>query len=109
MIALHATVIALGCDDVSGVGGRRGGGGNGGGSAIVSADERKVLVQAAIVRTLKHAGRMAHADLMGEISKTLAPRLVPEASLVRKCIEYLIDREYVARHDSNRDVYVYVP
>ena len=28
---------------------------------------------------------------------------------VRKCIEYLIDRDYIARHESNHEVYVYVP
>ena len=68
-----------------------------------------MLVQAAIVRTLKRAGRMAHAELLANVSAALPPRVAPETLLVRRCIEYLIDKEYIARHDADRDVYVYVP
>ena len=46
---------------------------------------------------------------MSELARTLAQRVVPEAVLVRRCIEYLIDKEYVARHDADREVYAYVP
>ena len=66
-------------------------------------------MQAAIVRTLKRAERMRHADLMKELSKSLAPRINPDPTLVRRCVEYLIDKEYVARHESDRELYVYVP
>ena len=63
----------------------------------------------AIVRTLKRAGRMGHAELVKELRVSLAPRLVPEPSLVRRCVEYLMDKEYVTRSESDREVYVYVP
>jgi hypothetical protein len=32
----------------------------------------------------------------------------PELPLVRHCIEWLLDKEYLARHASERDVYLYV-
>ena len=85
------------------------GGKKGGGSSAISPEDGRVLTQAAIVRTLKKAGRMAHAELLDALTTALQPMLVPEPSLVRRCIEYLIDKEYIARHDADRDVYVYVP
>ena len=52
---------------------------------------------------------MGHAELVKELRVSLAPRLVPEPSLVRRCVEYLMDKEYVTRSESDREVYVYVP
>jgi len=75
----------------------------------LSADERQVLVQATIVRTLKRERTMAHAQLVAEIDRTLSNRFVPEAEAIRRGIEHLIDKEYIARHDTERGVYVYVP
>ena len=63
----------------------------------------------AIVRTLKRAGKRVHAELLEQLTVALAPRLVPEVSSVRRAIEYLIDKEFVARHDADREIYVYVP
>ena len=41
--------------------------------------------------------------------RVLAPKLVLDAALLDRCIEYLIDKEYVACDDADRNVYVYVP
>ena len=90
-----------------GAGGMPGGGGASNG--LLSAEDTRVVLHAAIVRTLKRAGKMAHAELLEQLTLALAPRLVPEVSSVRRAIEYLIDKEFVARHDADREIYVYVP
>ena len=80
-----------------------------GGSTLgLSADDARMLVQAAIVRALKKAGTMSHAELLTSLSASLEPRLTPEAGVVRKCIEFLIDKEYIERR-GKEEVYVYVP
>ena len=60
------------------------------------------------VRALKRAGTMSHAELLTSLSASLEPRLTPEAGVVRKCIEFLIDKEYIERR-GKEEVYVYVP
>ena len=51
---------------------------------------------------------MSHAELLTSLSASLEPRLTPEAGVVRKCIEFLIDKEYIERR-GKEEVYVYVP
>jgi len=75
----------------------------------LSADEHQVLVQAAIVRTLKRQRTMEHTELVAQITSALSNRFVPEADGIRRGIEHLVDKEYIARHDTDRGVYVYVP
>ena len=57
----------------------------------------------------RRALQMAHAALCAEITHAAGSRFVPETALMRRCIEYLIDKEYMARLDTDREMYVYCP
>ena len=52
---------------------------------------------------------MEHTELVAQITSALSNRFVPEADGIRRGIEHLVDKEYIARHDTDRGVYVYVP
>ena len=80
--------------------------------AIRTADDARVLVQAAVVRLLKRHPRrqMAHAELHTSVARTLAAQRIDlEPGLFRTCVEYLLDKEFIARDDADREIYVYVP
>jgi len=72
-------------------------------------EDHKALVDAAIVRALKAHEQLQYGELMAQIGVKLAPRLRPDAALVRDSIERLIDGEYIARHEQERDVFLYLP
>lgn len=57
---------------------------------------------------MKERGSLSHTKLAAALATQLAAHFVPEVPLVRRCIEWLIDKEYLARHVQDRDVYVYV-
>ena len=77
---------------------------------MLSAQDARVITQAAIVRTLKAASKLGHAELVASVQSAVAPRLgTPGVALIKEAVEYLIDKEYIARHATEREVYVYVP
>jgi len=71
-------------------------------------EDRRQLVEAAIVRIMKTRTRLEHNELVGEVSKQLSTRFTPSPSDVKKRIESLIDREYLERSEDDRRVYNYL-
>ncbi|EGW34573.1 uncharacterized protein SPAPADRAFT_60000 [Spathaspora passalidarum NRRL Y-27907] len=69
---------------------------------------RKLQVNAAIVRIMKSRHSMKHHELVEELIKQLASRFQPSMILIKQRIEDLIDKEYLTRDDSDRNVYHYV-
>jgi cullin 3 len=57
---------------------------------------------AAIVRVMKSRKRLDHGNLVAEVIKMLSSRFSPSPGLVKKCIEVLIDREFLERDSSDR-------
>jgi cullin 3 len=70
-------------------------------------EDRKHEIEAAIVRIMKARKRMQHSGLVAEVTEQLKPRFLPSPVIIKKRIEGLIDREYLARTD-DRKVYTYV-
>jgi len=70
-------------------------------------EDRKHEIEAAIVRIMKARKRMNHSGLVAEVTEQLKPRFLPSPVIIKKRIEGLIDREYLARTD-DRKVYTYV-
>ncbi|KAI1285963.1 Cullin-3 [Halotydeus destructor] len=71
-------------------------------------EDRKHEIEAAIVRIMKARKRMNHSSLVAEVTEQLKPRFLPSPVVIKKRIEGLIEREYLARTTDDRKVYTYV-
>ncbi|KAK0163798.1 hypothetical protein PV328_002492 [Microctonus aethiopoides] len=71
-------------------------------------EDRKHEIEAAIVRIMKARKRMAHNILVTEVTQQLRARFLPSPMIIKKRIEGLIEREYLARTPEDRKVYTYV-
>ncbi len=94
-------------------GGAKGPGGKDDGSGSsklppVVEEERRHLIEAAIVRIMKSRKSLQHNDLIAEVSKQLASRFVPAPQFIKKRIEGLIERDYLERSESDHRLYQYV-
>ncbi|XP_069692217.1 cullin-3 [Periplaneta americana] len=71
-------------------------------------EDRKHEIEAAIVRIMKARKRMPHNVLVAEVTEQLKSRFLPSPVIIKKRIEGLIEREYLARTPEDRKVYTYV-
>ncbi|XP_011310038.1 cullin-3 [Fopius arisanus] len=71
-------------------------------------EDRKHEIEAAIVRIMKARKRMQHNVLVTEVTQQLRVRFLPSPTIIKKRIEGLIEREYLARTPEDRKVYTYV-
>jgi cullin 3 len=71
-------------------------------------EDRRHLLEAAIVRIMKARKVLNHNDLVAEVTKQLSGRFVPPPQFVKKRVESLIEREYLERDEADRRVYRYM-
>lgn len=71
-------------------------------------EDRKHEIEAAIVRIMKARKSMQHNVLVAEVTEQLKSRFLPSPVIIKKRIEGLIEREYLARTPEDRKVYTYV-
>eukprot|EP00551_Chaetoceros_affinis_P004249 CAMPEP_0203664768 /NCGR_PEP_ID=MMETSP0090-20130426/2117_1 /ASSEMBLY_ACC=CAM_ASM_001088 /TAXON_ID=426623 /ORGANISM="Chaetoceros affinis, Strain CCMP159" /LENGTH=803 /DNA_ID=CAMNT_0050528119 /DNA_START=41 /DNA_END=2452 /DNA_ORIENTATION=- len=71
-------------------------------------EERRHLVEAAIVRIMKARKTLQHNDLIAEVTKQLTVRFVPPPQFIKKRIEGLIERDYLERSEQDHRLYQYV-
>lgn len=71
-------------------------------------EDRRHLLEAAIVRIMKARKVLNHNDLVAEITRQLSGRFVPPPQFVKKRVESLIEREYLERDEHDRRVYRYM-
>ncbi|XP_074657662.1 cullin-3-A-like [Tubulanus polymorphus] len=71
-------------------------------------EDRKHEIEAAIVRIMKARKKMQHNVLVAEVTEQLKARFLPSPVVIKKRIEGLIERDYLARTPEDRKVYTYV-
>lgn len=71
-------------------------------------EDRRHLVEAAIVRIMKARKALHHNDLIAEVTRQLSIRFSPTPQFIKKRIESLIEREYLERDSKDRRIYTYM-
>lgn len=71
-------------------------------------DDRKLYLQAAIVRIMKNRKVLKHNQLVQEVLGQSQGTFAPSIGMIKKCIEALIDKQYIERTPNNADEYSYV-
>ncbi len=71
-------------------------------------EERKMSIDATIVRVMKSRKELDHKTLVNEVIMLLASRFAPKPALIKKQIESLIAREYLERSGEGSTSYKYL-
>eukprot|EP01035_Chromulina_nebulosa_P018877 gene18877-24669_t len=71
-------------------------------------EDRKNLIDAAIVRIMKARRRFSHYDLVAEVTRQLSHRFLPNPASIKNRIESLIERDYLERDKDDIKVYCYL-
>lgn len=70
--------------------------------------DRKIVIQAAIVRIMKACKTLKHEDLLSKVVEQLSPRFIPEASEIEESIEILARKDFLQKPDGDPGTYDYV-
>jgi len=71
-------------------------------------EDRRHLIEAAIVRVMKARRRLTLNDLVAEVTRQLSKRFSPQPVVIKKRIESLIEREFIERDDDDRTYFSYI-
>jgi cullin 3 len=70
--------------------------------------ERSMVLDATIVRIMKARKKERHNELIAEVIKQVS-LFKPQPTMIKQSIERLIEKEYLERDDTDRQVYIYIP
>ncbi|XP_061727835.1 cullin-2 isoform X1 [Cydia pomonella] len=71
-------------------------------------DDRKMYLQAALVRVMKQRKVLRHNELIQEVVSQARGSFAPSVAMIKKCIEALIDKQYLERAPGRLDTYSYL-
>ncbi|KAI9995988.1 hypothetical protein PInf_013166 [Phytophthora infestans] len=71
-------------------------------------EDRKMSLQAAIVRVLKTRRDIRQAQLVHEVAEMLVNQFVPTTTAIKQNVENLIQKEYLRRHEEDKTRFLYV-
>eukprot|EP00667_Euglena_gracilis_P002382 EG_transcript_2382 len=79
------------------------------GDPVEKTDEnRRHVIEACIVRVMKSRKQLSHLDLQTECIRQLSNYFKPDMKVIKKRIEDLIQRQYLERDESDRNIYRYL-
>ena len=70
-------------------------------------DNRKFIIESYIVRIMKSRKELEHNILVSELCQQIT-LFTPPIKIIKRCIEQLIDKEYLERHNEKKNVYTYL-
>lgn len=70
--------------------------------------DRKMYLRAAITRIMKGQKEASLNTLVQEVIQQAKTRFMPNVSMIKQAIDYLIDKAYLQHHPSKKDIYQYV-
>lgn len=71
-------------------------------------EDRKLYLQATIVRIMKARKVLKHNTLMQEVISQSRTRFSPTVPMIKKAIEALMEKQYLERKGASKDEYTYV-
>ena len=71
-------------------------------------EDRRHLVESSIVRIMKSRKSLLHHDLIAEVTRQLSSRFNPTPGAIKKRVESLIERDYLARDANDTKLYNYL-
>lgn len=71
-------------------------------------EDRKLYLQAAIVRIMKARKVVKHNSLIQEVIQQSKNRFTPSVTMIKKCVETLMDKQYLERTPNTSDEYSYI-
>jgi len=71
-------------------------------------EDRRAQVQATLVRIMKQHRTMSHRNLVSELLVQLKAWLRPSDKEIKRSIDALIEKEYIARHETDSTLYIYM-
>lgn len=71
-------------------------------------EDRKLYIQAAVVRVMKSRKSSKHNQLVNEVIGLTKNHFTPSVPMIKKCIEILIEKQYLERKANAPDEYKYI-
>jgi cullin 3 len=71
-------------------------------------EDRKHLIEAAIVRIMKTKRQLDQNGIVVELAKIFENRFTPSINMIKDRVENLVDREFIARDNENVKLFYYV-
>lgn len=71
--------------------------------------ERVIEINAAITRKMKSSRSLTHGELSEQITEAVKGRFALTNSILKKSINYLLEKEYIQRDPDDSSVYHYLP
>lgn len=71
-------------------------------------DDRKMYIQATLVRVMKCRKVLKHGELIQEVLNQSKARFAPSVPMIKTCIEGLMEKAYIERDSKSNDLYHYI-